>query len=58
MACVVGDTNEIELHFYFYPRDCNQTSIKRLLSNSQQHKVRFNLKRAKQELWVNLKTVM
>jgi hypothetical protein len=30
VACVVGDTAETELRFYFYPRDCNQTSIKRL----------------------------
>jgi len=31
VACVVGDTNETELHFYLYPRDSNLTSIKRPL---------------------------
>jgi hypothetical protein len=58
VVCVVGDINDTELHFYFYPRDCNQTSIKRPFSNSWQYKVCFNLKNEKQEMCVNLKTVM
>jgi len=48
MACVVGDTNETELGFYFYPIYCNQTSIKRPWSNSWQYKVRFNLEKKRQ----------